>query len=708
MIDLLGPKAPTRSSLPVSMLCLFILLCIAFPGTSFGSIHHRLDVRFHVPSGEIFVTDELDLSGASVFSLSEDLEVTVEGGKLIRMHETIPGVVDYRIEPASDRPVLLSYSGRISGEGEDIFGMPSAVVDEKGIFLDASSAWYPLFRDPAVTFEMNVTLPESWELVPQGVLQRQSPGRFRVEASDPQEDIYLVAGPFRVYSGTERGRPVSVFLLQPDDDLAARYLDVIDGYISFYETLIGPYPHDGFAVVENHWQTGYGMPGFTLLGSRVLRLPFMLKTSLPHEILHNWFGNGVYIDPSEGNWSEGLTAYLADYLIKEAAGEGARYRQRSLARYTDFASEGRDMPVSEFRSRHDDASQSVGYDKVLLAMHMLRHQVGDQAFVEGLQRFFAANRFRRAGYMALLRSFEAENWDPSAFYDSWLSRAGAPELAIDEVAVTKIDNGYQLQLAISQVQNEAPFPIQVPVFVTLEGEDQARPFRIDMSGREAAVLYEFDRRPLRVDVDPAFDLFRKLAALERPSTLARLFGANRQWLVIPADAPDELKSAWQELAQAWNLRYRNVEVVDDRAFPDAGPDDAVWLLGWNNALLPERRERFGGQNQRLDENAAMVDDSIYGSGDHAVVLVDPDNARMPMGFVGATDVTAIRRLASKLTHYGSYGQLVFSHPGLESRIRGRLGISQSPLSYSLEETPIPLRLPPEVKLVDQIDVSLPR
>lgn len=707
MIDLLGPRASRRSPLPSLTLCLFILLCIAFPNTSFGSIHHRLDVRFHVSSGEISVTHELDLDGASVFSLSDELEISAEGGKLVRLGETIQGMVDYRIEPASDGPVVLKYSGRIRGEGADIFGMPSAVVDEKGIFLDASSAWYPLFREPAVTFEMDVTLPESWELVPQGVLRRQSPGRFRVEARDPQEDIYLVAGPYRVYSRTERGRPLSVFLLQPDDALAARYLNVMDGYIAFYERLIGPYPHDGFAVVENRWQTGYGMPAFTLLGSRVLRLPFLLKSSVPHEILHNWFGNGIYIDAREGNWSEGLTAYLADYLIKEAAGEGAQYRLRSLARYTDFASEGRDKPVSEFRSRHDDASQSVGYDKVLLAMHMLRQQVGDQAFVEGLQRFYDENRFRRVGFSTLLKSFDTENWDPSGFYDTWLSRSGAPELAIDNVKVTKVGNNYELQMTIIQVQNQAPFPMQVPVYVTLEGDDEAIPLRVPMRGREVSIRHEFGQRPLRVDVDPAFDVFRKLATLERPSTLARLFSAKRQWLVIPADTPEELRSAWMELAQTWNRRYRNVEVVDDRAFPKAGADDAVWLLGWNNALLPESRKRFNGQNQRLEENAAIVDGSVYDGGNHAVAMVDPDNARTPLGFVGATGVTAIRRLASKLTHYGSYGQLAFSYPGLENRLRGRLGILHSPLSQTLGDTPIPLNLPPEAKLADLIDVPLP-
>ena len=31
------------------------------------------------------------------------------------------------------------------------------------------------------------------------------------------------------------------------------------------------------------------MPSFTLLGSSIIRFPFILNSSFPHEILHNWW-----------------------------------------------------------------------------------------------------------------------------------------------------------------------------------------------------------------------------------------------------------------------------------------------------------------------------------------------------------------------------------------------------------------------------------
>jgi hypothetical protein len=689
----------------VVTLTLLMFACLLCAGHSEASIHHRLAVSIHAASGEITVSDEVSLDGPAVFSLAEGFDVSAEGGRLVRLREA-DGIVDYRLEPEGNNNVVLRYGGRVAGEGADIFGMPRAVVDGEGVFLDASSAWYPLFRVSAVTFDMEVVLPEDWELVGQGVLARLGNGRFRVEAKTPQEDIYLVAGPFTVYERTTHRPPLSVYLLQPDEALAARYLDAMGAYLDFYDALIGPYPHHGFAVVENRWQTGYGMPGFTLLGSRVLRLPFLLKTSLPHEILHNWFGNGIYIDAAAGNWSEGLTAYLADYLVKEAEGDGAQHRQRSLARYADFASGGRDVPVADFRSRHDDASQSVGYDKVLLVVHMLRHRIGDEAFVAGLRRFWEAQRFQRADFRDLLVAFESAGWEPEGFYDAWVARPGAPELTITRADAPERQGGYELVLGLAQVQQEAPYPLQVPVYVTLEGEPEARRLDVTLTGRDATVRMDFAQRPLRVDVDPAFETFRRLSELERPSALGRLFGAPRQWLVVPSRATGEVQSAWKELAQAWGGRYGNVEIVEDMAPPDAAPGDAVWLLGWDNGLLEDLGGRFSGQKQRLDVAAAVVDGVAYGSAEYAVVLLDPDNSRPPLGFIGADGVTEIRRLAAKLTHYGSFGRLVFDRPGMENRVRDRLAVESSPLSVRFDPA-VPLNLPPELFLGDAAGLSLP-
>ena len=126
-----------------------------------------------------------------------------------------------------------------------------------------------------------------------------------------------------------------------------------------YRGLVGPYPYGKFALVENFWETGYGMPSFTLLGPQVIRFPFILHSSYPHEILHNWWGNSVFVDYESGNWCEGLTAYMADHLIQEQRGRGEEYRRDTLQKYRSYVRDGRDFPLTEFRSRHSAAASRI-------------------------------------------------------------------------------------------------------------------------------------------------------------------------------------------------------------------------------------------------------------------------------------------------------------------------------------------------------------
>jgi hypothetical protein len=136
-----------------------------------------------------------------------------------------------------------------------------------------------------------------------------------------------------------------VFLRTPDA-LANRYLDATVKYLDTYSKMLGPYPYAKFALVENFWESGLGLPSYTLLGPTVLRLPFIIDTSYPHEILHSWWGNSVFVDEASGNWCEGLTAYQADYRLKEEKGEGAT----TGATRSEVRTSGRDRRTSHSRS----------------------------------------------------------------------------------------------------------------------------------------------------------------------------------------------------------------------------------------------------------------------------------------------------------------------------------------------------------------------
>ncbi|MFN3480696.1 MAG: hypothetical protein ACK415_09970, partial [Thermodesulfovibrionales bacterium] len=139
------------------------------------------------------------------------------------------------------------------------------------------------------------------------------------KGSVPVDGLYLIASRFVIDTVEAGGIRYSTYLTGENAHLSKVFIEGSKRYIEFYSRIIGDYPFRDWAVVENFFSSGYGMPGFTLLdplvirqGERILRPGY-----IDHEIVHSWFGNYVYPDYSKGNWVEAITTYLTNYYYKE-------------------------------------------------------------------------------------------------------------------------------------------------------------------------------------------------------------------------------------------------------------------------------------------------------------------------------------------------------------------------------------------------------
>ena len=597
---------------PVPLLALIAALAL-FPAPARPAelpvVDHVLDVHLDPAAGELRVTDRLTLPpGRDTVDLllHRDLaprvlagEATLERRGRDRHLETLR----LRLSPAAAGTVTLGYGGAIRhglttvGEGMGRERQETAgIIGPEGVFLDGGSGWYPRLPGARQRLALRVTLPPGWQAVSQGAGPEQAgfAGSAWTE-TQPQDDLYLVAAPFtRYHEAAGAGIEAQVWLRAPDADLAARYLAATRDYLELYSRLIGPYPYAKFALVENFWETGYGMPSFTLLGPRVLRLPFILATSYPHEVLHNWWGNGVYVAEDGGNWSEGLTAYLADHLLREREGRGAAYRRDLLQAYADYVQTDRDFPLEQFRGRHGEVSQAIGYGKAALVFHNLRLQLGDAAFIAGLRRFYAEHRFRAAGYADLRRAFEAASGrDLTAYFAAWTSRTGAARLALREVRTEAIPTGHRVSGLLAQTQDAAPFPLAVPVVVhPVAGPPQQH--LVAFAGREQRFAVELPAAPVRLAVDPEFDCFRALEPGESPVALSRLFGAERGLILLPAAAEPALLAAYRDLATAWQAGHPGLDGGAGPGLPAPAGRPGGVAAGLGESLARRLRRRRPG------------------------------------------------------------------------------------------------------------------
>jgi len=565
------------------------------------------------------------------------------------------------------------------------------------VYLSGATFWYPHAGPGLVTFTLEAAVPAGWHVVSQGGgTSRDGEGRARWTAEGPMDEIYLVGGPLRVWRDQAGAVETLVYLHEDDRALAEKYLAATAQYLEMYRGLIGPYPYRKFALVENFWETGYGMPSFTLLGPSIVRFPFILASSYPHEILHNWWGNSVFVDYASGNWSEGLTAYLADHLIQEQRGTGDAYRRDTLKKYRNYVKHERDFPLVEFRGRESAATEAVGYGKTLMVFHMLRRELGDEAFRKMLAQFYRRMRGKQAtfGDVELVAS-EVAGRSLASFFATWTTRAGAPELAIDGARVDQAGTEYRVFATIRQTQPGAPFPVRVPVAVlTADGTTMVTVDHVAKSENTPDPIFVSATRPLALVVDPQFDVFRRLDPRETPSSLGQLFGDARPLAVLPSAATDAERAMYRNIVSAWQSETQRVELVTDAELASLPPDRSVWLLGRENRHLSAV---LAGEKGLVREADAVVlaGERVPFRG-HGIVATfrhpaDPDKA---VGWIANDRADAAAGLARKLPHYGKYSYLAFEGAEPTNTVKGEWSAADSPLFVDLRPadartTPLP-------------------
>src|SRR5262249_21919873 len=162
--------------------------------------------------------------------------------------------------------------------------------------------------------EVTIDVPDLQRALTPGRLTSETTdgGRYRASFASiaPAAELPLFVGPYRVSERIHRGWRLRTYFTADAADLADTYLERTADYLALYAGWMGGYPYPGSSIVSSRLPVGLAFPGMTYIGAQVLRLPFIPATSLGHEVLHSWWGEGVRVDSRDGNWAEGLTTFM--------------------------------------------------------------------------------------------------------------------------------------------------------------------------------------------------------------------------------------------------------------------------------------------------------------------------------------------------------------------------------------------------------------
>ena len=604
------------------------LLIVFLPVTGWSAnIKYALDVQINNAEQKIIGTARLKADDNIKIDLSvRNLQGLKVNGKIIDY--TADDHLDLSLQ--NDQEIIISYEARFNEKGINF-------IDKDNVFL--ISGWYPQ-PDDLVEYTLSVTLPENFIAISESEYTTiQKLGRakkFLFEFNHPLDSLHLAASNSYIQKKDRyKNVDLEAYFFKEDAHLADAYLAHTKTYLAMYEKMLTPYPYRRFAIVENILPTGNSMPTFTLLGNQVVRLPFIVKTSLGHEILHQWFGNSVYIDFESGNWAEGLTTYLSDHYYAVLEEKGTDYRKQILVDYHAYIHGDNAMPLIDFTSRSNKAQSVIGYGKGAMLFHGLHRHYGDEIFYAALKEFIQQNRFRQASWLDIQHAFERATGEKLyTYFGDWLTRKNIPRLDVKNTKLY-VTQG-KLKLDFDLLQRGEPYSLNIPV--TFYAGKLKRTQWFEVKNSKESVSLSLDDPPNKVVMDENYDLMRHLAPEEIPPILADIMGKEKLIVVIKAMQ----RSTYQPLIDALGVKTIAYVTPDKISF-DQIQENSLLIAGYDN---PSVNMLFG--KQIIPEN-----------GLHVKVYKNPYNASECVALLHASDKQQAQAVEHKISHYGKYTELAF-------------------------------------------------
>ncbi len=671
------------SRFPLYFLFILLVPCVTLSNEPSAPAvpEYNLSVSFDIPASRI--------TGLATMPARNGREILFATGRLAIIQVTLndrtiaiePSNGTLRIKPTENGTLAIKYVGVFKGS-EHSSKMNNvaeqSIIDARGISL--TGTWYP--RTESLTrYRLKASFPNGYDAVSEAErIDKTAKGsitEFTFYFDRQLAGISLIASDrFEVTQDRVSGVNLYAYFFPEDRGLAKTYFEYAKKYIELYEKLLVKYPYERFSIVESFLPAGYSLPTYTPLGQDVVRLPFIPETSLGHEILHQWFGNSVYVDLDKGNWSEGLTTYLADHLYEEQTGKGWEYRKEQLIAYDAYVNPENEISLREFKNSTDRASSAVGYGKGAMVFHMLKNLVGEEQFYSSLREFISRNQSQKASWDNIKAAFEKQSGkDLAPFFKHWVDEKGLQDLSVTKASVKRDGDNFEISFDVLQKGNV--FSLDLPAVISMGGDIKKEKLSLDGEKKSFNVLV--DEEPRTMIIDGAYDVARRLTEPEMPPVVASLLGDKKPLIALPVANKVAYKTVIAALKEAGAEEKEAADLKDSEI-----KASSLVILGDDNPLVG----RLFGKAESMKAGFSLT------------VRKNPWSERKVAVIINSRSVAEAEAAFPKISHYGKYGVLAFNEGRI---ILKKIDDSQRGMEMELREQAVAIDLSTLRTLSDMID-----
>ena len=285
--------------------------------------------------------------------------------------------------------------------------------------------------------------------------------------------------------------------------------------LQYFTNTVAPYPYEKLALIVGATRFG-GMENSSAIVftsnlfkraatspigmSRRFGVPANNVSLIAHEIAHQWFGDSV----TESTWSdlwlsEGFATYFAALFMQRFEGEDAFRMSMNNAALAVFAYEKKKLVPIFDRDTENlmELLNANAYQKGSWVLHMLRSNLGDDAFFRGIRNYYESHKNSTASSEDLRAALEkASGKNLRSFFARWVYDSGHPQYELAYSWAGK----RELRLVLTQRQPGNAFVDPVPVTVsTASGK---RDIILKPTGKLLIERVPLRQRPTSVEVDP--------------------------------------------------------------------------------------------------------------------------------------------------------------------------------------------------------------
>ena len=505
----------------------FIFLFFSANGFSQNSIdvkHYRFELRLTDASDTLMGNASISLQALQPLQqISLDLKqqdgkgmramvVTSASGKELPFRqENDKLLID--LPQAVDAGDSLQVNVIYKGVPEDGLIISKNKFGERTFFADnwpdRAHHWLPVVDHPAdkASFEFIVTAPAHYDVISNGTKLEENVGGH-TKTTHWMEDVPLstkimVIGVARfatkTYDDSPVDVPVSAWVYPPDTSRGFVDFSVAPRMLSFFTDYIGPYAFNKLANVQSTTIFG-GMENASAIfyDEKGITGKKTNEGTVSHEIVHQWFGDMASEKSFAHLWlSEGFATYLTHVYYEATHGtEVMQERLRADRQKVIAFARKNNAPVVDNTPELMQLLNANSYQKGGWVLHMLRQQVGDEAFqaiIRAYYRQYQGGNADTRDFQQVAESISGQ--DLKWFFDQWLYRGGVPKLALKWKA-----NGNTINAEVVQ-EGESLYrlPLEIGI-VTADGRAEIQ--KVSIKHKATHLSFTTTSKPVRLVMDP--------------------------------------------------------------------------------------------------------------------------------------------------------------------------------------------------------------